>query len=87
MSGEADDKSKELRVEEEAVPALSSGVYRPDVDTSSIDERKLMRKIDIRLIPWLALLYLLAFLDRGSIGNARVCMTPLDSGDDLMISH
>ncbi|EIM92725.1 MFS general substrate transporter [Stereum hirsutum FP-91666 SS1] len=31
-----------------------------------------MRKIDIRLIPWLALLYLLNFLDRGSIGNARL---------------
>ncbi|ETW87358.1 major facilitator superfamily [Heterobasidion irregulare TC 32-1] len=72
MSDEAGDKSKELRVEGEAVPALSSGVFRPDVDTSSIDERKLMRKIDVRLIPWLALLYLLAFLDRGSIGNARL---------------
>ena len=73
MSGEAGDKSKELRVEEEAVPALSSGVFRPDVDTSSIDERKLMRKIDWHVVPWPALLYLLNFLDRGNIGNARVC--------------
>ncbi|KAI1827965.1 major facilitator superfamily domain-containing protein [Xylaria intraflava] len=35
-------------------------------------ERKLMLKIDLVLIPWLCLLYLLAFLDRTNIGNAKV---------------
>ena len=39
---------------------------------SEIDERRLIRKIDIFVIPWLALLYLLNFLDRSNIGNARV---------------
>jgi len=38
----------------------------------TIDEKKLVRKIDLHVIPWLALLYLLNFLDRGSIGNAKV---------------
>lgn len=38
----------------------------------TIDERKLIRKIDLHIIPWLAFLYLLNFLDRGSIGNAKV---------------
>lgn len=28
--------------------------------------------MDMRLIPMLALLYLLAFLDRGNIGNAKI---------------
>lgn len=37
-----------------------------------IDERKLLWKIDYHVVPWLALLYLLNFLDRGSIGNAKV---------------
>ncbi|CEJ82055.1 hypothetical protein VHEMI02146 [[Torrubiella] hemipterigena] len=37
-----------------------------------IDTNKLLRKMDIRLIPMLALLYLLSFLDRGNIGNANV---------------
>lgn len=37
-----------------------------------IDERKLIRKIDFYVVPWLALLYLLNFLDRSNIGNARV---------------
>jgi hypothetical protein len=42
------------------------------IDTSGVDERKLVRKIDLALIPWLSLLYLLSFLDRTSIGNAKV---------------
>ncbi|KAK4120987.1 MFS general substrate transporter [Parathielavia appendiculata] len=32
----------------------------------------LIRKVDLRLIPFLALLYLLSFLDRTNIGNARL---------------
>ncbi|KKK19489.1 putative MFS transporter [Aspergillus rambellii] len=35
-------------------------------------EKRVLRKMDIRLIPMLAALYLLAFLDRGNIGNARI---------------
>jgi len=34
--------------------------------------KRLMRKIDFTLIPFLALLYLLSFLDRTNIGNARL---------------
>lgn len=47
-------------------------VYLPEVDTSGIDERRVLRKIDWHVVPWLAVLYLLNFLDRGNIGNARV---------------
>lgn len=31
-----------------------------------------MRKVDYRLLPMLTLLYVLAFLDRGNIGNAKI---------------
>ena len=55
------------------VPSLAPNLYRSQVDTTAIDPYKLKRKIDFRLLPWLALLYLMNFLDRGSIGNARVC--------------
>jgi hypothetical protein len=34
-----------------------------------IDEQKLIRKVDLRLIPWFCLLYTLSFLDRTSIGK------------------
>ena len=43
-----------------------------DVDFSHINTKKVLRKMDIRLIPNLALLYLLSFLDRGNIGNAKI---------------
>ena len=55
------------------VPSLAPNLYRSQVDTTAIDPYKLKSKIDFRLLPWLALLYLMNFLDRGSIGNARVC--------------
>jgi len=48
---------------------------RPGVTMASfahLDEKKILRKMDLRLIPMLALLYLLSFLDRGNIGNAKI---------------
>jgi len=44
------------------------------------EERKLWRKVDMRLMPILSLMYLLAFLDRGNIGNAKLdgLITQLD---------
>ncbi|KAJ7288331.1 major facilitator superfamily domain-containing protein [Mycena rebaudengoi] len=38
----------------------------------TVEDRKLVRKIDFRLIPILTLLYLLSFLDRTNIGNAKI---------------
>ena len=37
-----------------------------------VDSKQVLRKMDLHLIPMLSLLYLLAFLDRGNIGNARI---------------
>jgi len=37
-----------------------------------VAERKLIRKLDWKLIPWLCLLYLISFLDRTNIGNAKI---------------
>ncbi|KDQ61513.1 hypothetical protein JAAARDRAFT_76589 [Jaapia argillacea MUCL 33604] len=51
---------------------LTSATYNAEVDTSEVDERKLLRKLDLALIPWLSFLYLLSFLDRTSIGNAKL---------------
>jgi len=42
-------------------------------------ERRLVRKLDLWLIPILTLAYLACFIDRASIGNARV----LGLGKDL----
>ncbi|RAL00136.1 MFS general substrate transporter [Aspergillus ibericus CBS 121593] len=42
------------------------------LNLSHINEKKLLRKMDLHLMPMLTLLYLFSFLDRGNIGNARI---------------
>ncbi|KAF5337786.1 hypothetical protein D9758_016294 [Tetrapyrgos nigripes] len=36
------------------------------------EERRLWTKIDLRILPILSLMYLMSFMDRGNIGNARL---------------
>jgi hypothetical protein len=72
-------ESKELQ-NIEHVEALPTGdrekdqavLYDAHIDVSGVDQAKLIQKIDWRLLPWLSFLYLLSFLDRTSIGNAKV---------------
>ncbi|KAL5513375.1 hypothetical protein ACEPAH_3774 [Sanghuangporus vaninii] len=40
--------------------------------STPIDEKRLLRRLDFSLIPWLGVLYLMSFLDRAGIGNARL---------------
>ncbi|TDZ28751.1 putative transporter [Colletotrichum spinosum] len=57
--------------------------YASDPDRSGFDQaatKRLLRKIDWTLIPFLALLYLLSFLDRTNIGNARLAGIEEDLG-------
>lgn len=42
-----------------------------DHERAEID-RKLVWRLDLMMIPWLSFLYLLAFLDRTNIGNAKI---------------
>lgn len=52
-------------------------------------DKKLVWKVDRWLIPWLSLLYLLSFLDRTNIGNARLAGMEADlsmSGRDYNMS-
>ncbi|OJD32291.1 high-affinity nicotinic acid transporter [Diplodia corticola] len=37
-----------------------------------LDQKKILRKMDVRIVPILALLYLMSFLDRSNIANAKV---------------
>ncbi|ESK81908.1 pantothenate transporter liz1 [Moniliophthora roreri MCA 2997] len=58
----------------------AASLYNAHVDISGVDERKLIRNIDLALIPWLSFLYLLSFLDRTSIGNAKLYHLEEDLG-------
>ncbi|KAI1082696.1 major facilitator superfamily domain-containing protein [Whalleya microplaca] len=54
------------------VDALATAPGTTRESFAHLDEKKILRKMDVRLIPMLAVLYLLSFLDRGNIGNAKI---------------
>lgn len=60
-------KLESFAIGTESLPARSNQVA---FDKSAT--KKLIRKLDWALIPLIALLYLLSFLDRANIGNARL---------------
>jgi len=57
-----------------SVTVISNAVINPDADKSPAEQadldKKVLWKIDLALIPWLCLIYLLCFLDRTNIGEA-----------------
>lgn len=68
-------------VEKDGTDTSVNGIS--SLETGSWDDasvKRLVRKIDWRLIPFLALLYLLSFLDRTNIGNARLDTLERDLG-------
>ncbi|KAI1335911.1 major facilitator superfamily transporter [Xylariaceae sp. FL0016] len=69
--------SRESHLENDGQTTSLAGVPGdPDAHLSQEErdsiEHKLVRRLDFILIPWLCILYLLAFLDRTNIGNAKV---------------
>ncbi|KAL7917199.1 major facilitator superfamily domain-containing protein [Trichoderma austrokoningii] len=44
--------------------------YQPSFTTQ--EQKKILRKVDWRLVPLLSFLYLVSFIDRGNLGNAKV---------------
>jgi len=49
---------------ESSVGSKKSVLFNSDVESLIVNDRKLMRRIDIRLLPWLCLLYGLSLIDR-----------------------
>jgi hypothetical protein len=64
-----DDKIERARGSEkeemERIDALATAPETTPAKFAHLDEKKILRKMDLHLIPILAVLYLLAFLDRG----------------------
>jgi hypothetical protein len=62
-----------------------SATYRVSEGTfvssrSNAQHNRLMWKIDLHILPWLAIFYFLSFLDRVNIGNARLFGLESDLG-------
>ncbi|KAF9501787.1 MFS general substrate transporter [Pleurotus eryngii] len=58
--------------EKESQNSQAQETHSIPTDYDKKQDKKLIRKVDLRLIPILTLLYLLSFLDRTNIGNARI---------------
>ena len=55
--------------------SINSGFDICDSEPEPIDrvaEKRLLRKCDLHVVPVIAILYMLAFIDRINIGNARI---------------
>lgn len=66
----ADEKLKELHVQDVIVTANDRKAARYELDPEA--EKRLLRKLDLRVVPVLWFLYMLAFLDRSNIGMLQV---------------
>ncbi|KAF2119655.1 major facilitator superfamily domain-containing protein [Lophiotrema nucula] len=56
----------------EKTPSSDGEVEAAAVDFTEAEGRRILSKVDYRLVPTLALLYLVAFVDRSNIGNAKI---------------
>jgi len=56
--------------EQNHIEDLESSTFQEDIDP--VAAKKLLWKVDIHVVPPLAVLFLLAFLDRVNIGNAKI---------------
>ncbi|KAG9252848.1 major facilitator superfamily domain-containing protein [Emericellopsis atlantica] len=57
--------------------SISLGISTPpneasDLEIKNVNEKALLRKLDWQLLPAVGILYLLSFLDRSNVGNARI---------------
>lgn len=69
-----DGKHGSKKTKQELIAEIDARATAPGVTRESfnhIDEKKLLRKMDLKLLPILILLYLLSFIDRGNIGRER----------------
>ena len=61
-----------LSIEKQLSPTDDSFDFGERVVVSKEMERKILMKTDIRVIPILFLLFLVSFIDRSNIGNAKI---------------
>ncbi|CAE6522931.1 unnamed protein product, partial [Rhizoctonia solani] len=56
----------------DSVHSIETGVAGSGVGFAPEDTKRLLGKLDRRILPWMAGLFLLSYLDRSNIGNARL---------------
>ncbi|KAK0614595.1 major facilitator superfamily domain-containing protein [Immersiella caudata] len=66
------DGDAKVHVDKDKSDPASGSTSDVDDDFSTVNEKSLLRKLDWRLLPAVGILYLLSFLDRSNVGNARI---------------
>ncbi|KAG0649409.1 MFS transporter prlL [Hyphodiscus hymeniophilus] len=79
-SDESGLQSESYREKNESATASSSTVNPQSQPFDEAATKRLLRKLDWHLIPFFALIYLLCFLDRTNVGNARLVKLEVDLG-------
>ncbi|KAJ9632925.1 hypothetical protein H2204_007493 [Knufia peltigerae] len=74
LGGVSSDTSPDVRPNDGGLRTVDAGLSPDEVigEMSPAEEALAIRKIDYRLIPLLTLLYLLAYIDRSNLGNAKI---------------
>ncbi|KAI0805982.1 major facilitator superfamily domain-containing protein [Irpex lacteus] len=75
MTSTIDDDTRKLGVEQAS--SSSSSVQCTEFVVTD-EEKRLVRKLDMRIMPILSIVYLFAYLDRSNLGNARLQGFPED---------
>ena len=68
----AESESSDSEEDDETKPRRLERVGTMSKDYTDAEEQTVLRKFDRRLVLFIALLYMLSFLDRSNIGNARI---------------
>ncbi|KAH7418615.1 putative MFS transporter [Cadophora sp. MPI-SDFR-AT-0126] len=66
-----EDEKDEMAYQDENIDVAKQPVQNAQLPVDSAMTRKILFKLDIRIIPVLALLFLCSFLDRTNVGNAK----------------
>ncbi|KAF8746837.1 Major Facilitator Superfamily, partial [Rhizoctonia solani] len=61
-----------LREKRDSIHSVETGLADSRVEFTPEDSKRLLSKLDRRILPWMAGLFLLSYLDRSNIGNARL---------------
>ena len=70
-----ENNEKHIKLQDIKISCVEEEIKPHDVDyrpSNDPDDRKLLRKLDLHLIPTMTLLYLLSYLDRVNIGQAKI---------------
>ncbi|KIX07389.1 uncharacterized protein Z518_02042 [Rhinocladiella mackenziei CBS 650.93] len=57
---------------QDGLRTVDAGLPADQVIYDQLEARRVLRKVDYRIIPLLTLLYLLAYIDRSNLGNAKI---------------